>query len=571
MKNLTIKARLYCAMGCLALLLVATGSMALLGLKTNNDIFRAVYDDRLVALGQLDQIMRSILRNQIELGHASVNDPAAISTHLKKIADNLTLADEQWASYTTTGTTAEERVVQDKFLAAQQRFLADGLMPAVKRLQEKNQRGAQELSLGAASSLVMPVREAMNELINLQLAVGRQEYQHAQTTYERFRIFSFAAILLGIVIALGMGFWLTRSISQPLQDAVRMSNAISSGDLTQKIEVTSKDETGKLQEALRDMHGSLQHIVGQVRSGTDTIAIATGEIATGNLDLSVRTEQQAAALEKTTAAMDELTSTVKQNSENARQANQLALSASAVASEGAVVVTKVVETMSAINEASQKIVNIIAVIDSIAFQTNILASNAAVEAARAGEQGRGFAVVATEVRNLARRSADAAKEIKALINDSVGKVSEGSELVNQAGATMEGILSSVKRVTTIMSEISQASNEQEVGIGQIHHAIAEMDSSTQQNAALVEQATAAATSLKEQAAGLSKVVSVFRLERKSQTLALSAGASMMKTEQMPVPTSKLANTPRINPKKKVIPSTPGANPGTNAAEQWDEF
>jgi methyl-accepting chemotaxis protein len=260
------------------------------------------------------------------------------------------------------------------------------------------------------------------------------------------------------------------------------------------------------------MNDSLAKVVGEVRQGTDTMATASSQIASGNQDLSSRTEQQASSLQETAASMEELTSTVKQNADNARQANQLAVSASEVAVRGGSVVSQVVDTMSAINTSSRKIVDIIAVIDGIAFQTNILALNAAVEAARAGEQGRGFAVVASEVRSLAQRSAAAAKEIKGLIDDSVGKVAAGSHQVAEAGQTMEEIVASVKRVTDIMGEIMSASHEQTQGIEQINQAISQMDQVTQQNAALVEEAAAAAGSLQEQAGSLSQVVSVFQLD-----------------------------------------------------------
>ncbi|BDT61258.1 hypothetical protein MasN3_47520 [Massilia varians] len=259
------------------------------------------------------------------------------------------------------------------------------------------------------------------------------------------------------------------------------------------------------------MNASLRNIVGQVRSGTETIATASSEIATGNLDLSARTEQQAGSLEETASSMEELTSTVRQNAENAHQANQMALTASEAARRGGAVIADVVVTMGAIKASADKIVDIIGVIDGIAFQTNILALNAAVEAARAGEQGRGFAVVASEVRTLAQRSANAAKEIKALIDTSVANVGAGSRQVVQAGSTMEEIVSSVLRVTDIMGEITMASREQEMGIGQINQAVSEMDTVTQQNAALVEEAAAAAQALREQSAHLAEVVSVFRL------------------------------------------------------------
>ncbi|MBG7622153.1 MCP four helix bundle domain-containing protein [Herbaspirillum sp. AP02] len=316
-----------------------------------------------------------------------------------------------------------------------------------------------------------------------------------------------AAIILCVIAA-----WLvTRSITRPLNEAVSVASAVAQGDLTVQIADTSKDETGMLLASLKTMNQNLHRIVSEVRTGTDTINTASSEIATGNLDLSSRTEEQAGALEETASAMEELTSTVKQNADNARQANQLAATASEVAVQGGSVVGQVVQTMGEINDASRKIVDIISVIDGIAFQTNILALNAAVEAARAGEQGRGFAVVASEVRTLAQRSASAAKEIKALIDDSVARVDNGSRLVEQAGSTMSEVVASVRRVTDVVAEISAASHEQSDGIEQINLAIVQMDEVTQQNAALVEQAAAAAQSLQEQSVRLSETVSVFKL------------------------------------------------------------
>jgi methyl-accepting chemotaxis protein len=314
-------------------------------------------------------------------------------------------------------------------------------------------------------------------------------------------------LLLGAVCA-----WrLTLGITGPLRDAVRMARTVASNDLTARVEASTTDETGQLLMALQEMNDSLAEVVGKVRSGSETIATASSEIAAGNLDLSSRTEQQAGSLEETASSMEELTSTVRQNADNARQASQLAVSASTVARRGGEEVAQVVNTMGEINSAARKIVDIIGVIDSIAFQTNILALNAAVEAARAGEQGRGFAVVATEVRNLAQRSAVAAKEIKVLIDASVDKVEAGSKLVEKAGATMNDVVGSVQRVSDIIAEITVASQEQSAGIDQVNQAIAQMDEVTQQNAALVEQAAAAAGSLQDQAAGLSELVGVFKL------------------------------------------------------------
>ncbi len=317
--------------------------------------------------------------------------------------------------------------------------------------------------------------------------------------------------MLAAVVGAAFAFVITRSITRPVKAAVEIARTVASGDLTNTIHVTSSDETGQLLQALKDMNDNLVKLVGQVRNGTDTIATTSSQIAAGNLDLSSRTEQQASSLEETAASMEELTGTVKQNADNARQANELAQSASIVAVKGGVIVSQVVATMGSINESSRKIVDIIAVIDGIAFQTNILALNAAVEAARAGEQGRGFAVVASEVRSLAQRSAAAAKEIKTLIGDSVEKVGAGAGLVDAAGTTMHDIVDSIKRVTDIMGEITAATHEQTSGIEQINQAIGQMDEVTQQNAALVEQAAAAAESLQDQVTNLSDVVSQFKL------------------------------------------------------------
>ena len=317
---------------------------------------------------------------------------------------------------------------------------------------------------------------------------------------------------LVILFGIGCAWWLTVGITGPLRNAVAAARRVADGDLSGNIEVTSSDETGQLLKALRDMNANLLMTVTKVRQGTETIASASNQIAAGNQDLSARTEQQASSLEETASSMEELTSTVRQNADNARQANQLADVASQVAAKGGKVIGEVVGTMGDINASARKIVDIIAVIDGIAFQTNILALNAAVEAARAGEQGRGFAVVASEVRTLAQRSASAAKEIKGLIEASVDQVDAGSMLVNQAGKTMADIVDSVRRVTDIMSEITAASQEQTSGIEQINQAITQMDDVTQQNASLVEEAAAASEAMQQQAAELAKVVSVFRID-----------------------------------------------------------
>ncbi|MBK4739232.1 methyl-accepting chemotaxis protein [Noviherbaspirillum pedocola] len=413
--------------------------------------------------------------------------------------------------------------------------------------------------------------DALGELVAFETKLNDEAVAQAGQSYETAR-----AIMLGIsIVALGLGaliaFLATKSITTPIGRALIVAKTVAAGDLTSKIEVTSQDETGHLLQALKEMNDSLAKIVGEVRSGTDTIATATGQIAAGNLDLSSRTEQQASSLEETASSMEELTSTVKQNADNAKQANQLAASASDVAAKGGAVVSQVVETMEEINASARKIVDIIGVIDGIAFQTNILALNAAVEAARAGEQGRGFAVVASEVRSLAQRSAAAAKEIKALIDDSVGKVEAGSQLVGEAGSTMQDVVTSVQRVTDIMGEITLASREQSAGIEQINQAVAQMDQVTQQNAALVEEAAAAADSLQDQARSLAQAVSVFRLDGRPQTNSVKpvVVASVAST-------GKAAPVTRSNlPKPNSRPLAPVTRPKVPAqvaeAGDWEEF
>jgi methyl-accepting chemotaxis protein len=426
-----------------------------------------------------------------------------------------------WKLYEPLPQTPEEAVMWKQFLGEWAAWKgADEKLAATMAALAQNQDEQKQKDLFVAfygqfelaRPLFLQAEKSLNKISGLNEAIAHANVKDGAAAVVSAELWMVVAALASAAVAVACAMVIARAITAPINQAVKVAQTVAAGDLTSRIEVTTTEETGQLLQALKDMNDSLVKIVGEVRGGTDTIATASSQIASGNQDLSSRTEEQASSLEETASSMEELTSTVRQNSDNAQQANTLAASASDVAQKGGAVVARVVETMDSINESSKKIVDIISVIDGIAFQTNILALNAAVEAARAGEQGRGFAVVASEVRNLAQRSAAAAKEIKVLIGDSVAKVGVGSKLVGEAGSTMGEVVASVQRVTDIMVEISLATQEQSSGIDQINIAISQMDQVTQQNSALVEEAAAAAESLQDQASKLAQAVSVFKLD-----------------------------------------------------------
>ena len=540
-------------------------------------------------LGYLDEGTSSIVKDRIPkvlLGQSIYNDINLIAGAIRNtvlVSDATAMAKEQARIQEARKDISEKLSKMEKMLVTERgrelfKVVVDsrsayvaGLDEVLKLLADGRKQEATSVMLGTLREAQAKHMESIEALSTFQIGLVQKSGAESEEAYISSRNMMLVLTGLAIMLSVGVAFWVTRTITRPLNEAVGVAQRVAAGDLTSDIVVTSKDETGMLLQALKDMNGSLVKIVGEVRSGTDSIGTATKEISQGNTDLSQRTEEQASSLEETASSMEELTSTVKQNAENARQANQLAVGASGVAVKGGDVVRQVVTTMSGISESSKKIADIIGTIDGIAFQTNILALNAAVEAARAGEQGRGFAVVATEVRNLAQRSAAAAKEIKELITDSVSKVDAGSSLVDEAGKTMDEIVISVKRVTDIMSEITAASQEQSSGIEQVNTAITQMDEVTQQNAALVEEAAAAAESLEEQAQNLAQAVSVFKLSDGHQVVRARQAVSKASAAERRGP-GRAKNVARLPAKGEATAAarqSKGARTGTD--DDWSEF
>jgi methyl-accepting chemotaxis protein len=569
--NLKISVKLALGYGLLVLLMTLIGGFTWFKLVAIQSAFEAVTENRLPKVVAVYEVRENInvaaraMRNML-----LVSDPAEAAKEKERIEASRGAVGQRLDKLQATVVSGAGKQTLDKLVQARKDYDAQqakfmelasgGKKDEAIKLLLTDLRRAQQGYFATSDDMLKFLRARMDE----SSVAAHDGIQSTLTT-------NAVTLLAAIVLSIALASWIIKSITQPMHRAIEVARDVASGNLSSRIEVDSSNETGQLLHALSDMQASLGKVVANVRNGSESVATASAEIAQGNNDLSARTEQQASALEETAASMEELSSQVTHNAENARQANQLATSASSVAVRGGEVVGRVVDTMKEINDSSRKISDIISVIDGIAFQTNILALNAAVEAARAGEQGRGFAVVASEVRSLAGRSADAAKEIKQLINASVERVAQGTALVDEAGSTMSEVVTSIRRVSDLVGEISSASNEQSAGVAQIGEAVTQLDHATQQNAALVEQMAAAASSLKSQAGELVQSVAVFNVGGNPSAALTTMGAqSFSRTPAKPKaqrPLAAPAAKPQLAAKKAPSMAKPVSLPKPAAAKQ----
>jgi methyl-accepting chemotaxis protein len=583
--NITVKAKLFATLALAGIVMVAVGVLGLSGTKSSNGHLDALFYNRFEPTGWVGAI-ESHEREVLEKAEDAVirQDAGGVKVAVGLLADRRDKVQELIRKLEATELTDKERALVMEFSGHGNdviSFLQEALLAA--------QSGTFDRAESALIERARPTYEKLNAsgdaLLELQIKVGQQMRVDAEKAFKRNSAIIVGAIAIGLGLAGLLSFLLLRSILGALSAAVSIANRIASGELGNDVRVGSHDELGSLLDSLRRMDSKLVEIVGEVRGSADAVGSAARQLSHGTDDLSQRTQEQAAALEETASSMEEMTATVKQNADNARQANQLAVGAREQAERGGAVVHRAIGAMGEINASSRKIADIISVIDEIAFQTNLLALNAAVEAARAGEQGRGFAVVATEVRNLAQRSASAAKEIKGLINDSVDKVKVGSELVDESGKTLSEIMESVKKVTDIVAEIAAASEEQSAGIEQVNNAITQMDNVTQQNAAVVEQASAASKAMEEQSSTLVAQIGYFKLGKGSSAHEIRRGDTAATLAYRPAlanhrPTTRSAVTrPAATRKPAPAPAVvPAAMPtamklprASGDESTWDDF
>jgi methyl-accepting chemotaxis protein len=570
-----------------SILLIGVGGVGLYGITKANDSLSSVYASRVVPLEKINEINYLVQRNRVlVMDMTLVPDASNVEERNKELRSNIERITGLWKDYRQTSLSPEEAALADAFAQARKAYVQEGLLGTANAMLEGKRSDALANYREKVSNLAPPTQGAVVKLNQYQLDLAKQEYDAAVGRYKVIFTAAIAAVVAGLILGCGLAFSILKGVLGELggepRDAAMVARRVAAGDLTTRIEVKSAGENS-IMAALQQMQLNLASVIGSVRENAEGVATASTQIAMGNTDLSQRTEEQASALQQTATTMDHFGTTVSTNADNAKLANQLASSASQVATKGGEVVKQVVDTMKGIDESSKRIAEIIGVIDGIAFQTNILALNAAVEAARAGEQGRGFAVVATEVRSLAGRSADAAKEIKSLIGASVERVEHGTLLVDEAGRTMEEVVHSIQRVTDVVGEISAASTAQNTGVSQIGQAVNQLDQTTQQNAALVEESAAAAQSLDQQARELVAAVSVFKLShgqsamvRPAYSPAQDSTRKMGVTANIPAKSNfaslgrdrAAATTPRVQP---ALGQPISVASRSNADAEWESF
>jgi methyl-accepting chemotaxis protein len=577
--NARVITRLLAIVALSAVFTLAIGLMGMWRTSQVNDMLNSMYDTNLVPVGDVANAnMQAIYHNRALLSYVIENEKAEMGKIAGEMDKNIAEMDKLINKYKATELSQREVGLLKQVDAAWPPYLAAAKKVMAASYADNNAE-AMKLMRDEAAPAFQKYDDTLSAVVDVNIELGKKAYDESDVIVAEIATTTLVLIAVAIGLSLVVGVWVARSVTRQLGGepklAAEMAQAIAEGKLSTPIPVAQGD-SNSLMAALERMRNSLADIVAGVRQNAESVASASAQIATGNQDLSGRTEEQASALEETAASMEELSTTVKQNADNAAQANQLAVTASTVAVKGGSEVQEVVATMRSINESSRRIADIIGVIDGIAFQTNILALNAAVEAARAGEQGRGFAVVASEVRNLAQRSAGAAKEIKELISASTQRVDQGMTLVDKAGHTIQEVVDAIRRVTDIMGEITSASAEQSAGVSQIGEAVSQMDQATQQNAALVEESAAAADGLRQQAAQLLEAVSVFQLPHQGagrvavahRPAAAPAPAPALK----PAAVSKLSKT-RPSPALKMPKAAPQmALAGAGAAGgDWESF
>ncbi len=517
MKGLTIKVRLALTIGLLCAALVAMGGGSVAALRGTVHGLEVVYSQRVVPLNQIKAISDAYAVNIALAGHDVRDGNLTFETGVGAIDAARDIVREKWRAFVARPLGSEERALVREIGPAM--ATADAAVAELRSIMERNDKAAlNEFMINKLNPAIAPLSDALDRLDALEVDLAKRDYTRGERVYERLTLAAIVVTVAVTLFAILLGAKLGRAVTRPLASALRVALAVAAGDLGVRVPVGANDEFGRLLEALARMRDDLAGAVSSIQDAADHVSTGSREIARGNSDLSARTEQQASTLEETASSMEALTAMVRRNAESARQASTLAGGASEVAERGGEAVGEVVRTMDGIAESSRRIGDITALIDSIAFQTNILALNAAVEAARAGEQGRGFAVVASEVRGLAQRSAAAAHEIKSLIENSVARTADGSRIVAGAGQTMQEIVASVARVREIIGTITTGSEEQLTGIEQVGQAVASMDTAVQANAALVEQSAAAAENMATQAETLVQAVGRFKLARATARL-----------------------------------------------------